>query len=74
MHPKLIAIMIGNTPGRSYRAVTTKHVGLVAREMGDSEAMVKRCYFDRQADEVDGGKWFSTGPAGWVPPVPEKVT
>ena len=52
----------------SYRAVTTKHVGLVALEMGNSEAMIKRCYFDRQADEADGWKWFSTGPAGWNPP------
>ena len=52
----------------SYRAVTTKHVGLVALEMGTSEAMIKRCYFDRQADEADGWKWFSTGPEGWNPP------
>ena len=59
----------------SYRAVTTKAIGQVAMEMGNSEPVIKRCYFDRHADEEDGRLWFAIGPPGWVPPVaPEKVT
>jgi len=55
----------------SYRACTTKSVGTVALELGNSEAMVDRSYFDRMADEEDGKRWFETGPPGWQPPAPK---
>ena len=54
----------------SYRAITTYSVGQVALEIGNSEPMVRRCYFDVTADERDAKLWFEIGPAGWVPPAP----
>ena len=54
----------------SYRAITTYSVGQVALEIGNSEPMVRRCYFDVTADEQDAKIWFEIGPEGWVPSAP----
>lgn len=54
----------------SYRAIITYSVGRVALEIGNSEPMVKRCYFDVTADEKDAKTWFEIGPEGWVPSSP----
>jgi integrase len=46
----------------SYRAVITKSVGQVAMELGNSETIVKRHYFDAFADETDAAAWFNITP------------
>jgi len=50
----------------SYRAMITHSAGQVALEIGNSEMMVKRCYFDVTADEKDAKKWFEIGPEGFL--------
>ena len=56
----------------SYRTAILKQVGEVALEMGNSEAMIKRCYLDYKADEEDARLWFLMGPPGWKPPKSRK--
>lgn len=46
----------------SYRAVTTKSVGQVAMELGNSETVVKQHYFDAHASEADALAWFAILP------------
>jgi len=46
--------------------MTTHSAGQVALEIGNSEMMVKRCYFDVTADEKDAKKWFEIGPEGFL--------
>jgi len=56
----------------SYRAMIIYSVGQVALEIGNSEPMVRRSYFDVTADEHDAKLWFETGPKGWDPAMTEK--
>lgn len=46
----------------SYRATTTKSIGQVAMELGNSETIVKRHYFDAFASEKDALEWFAIMP------------
>jgi integrase len=46
----------------TYRATITKKVGQVSLEMGNSEAIVKRHYFDQHADQKDAKEWFAIVP------------
>ena len=46
----------------TYRATLTKGVGQVSIEMGNSEGIVKRHYFDQHASEKDAHEWFSIVP------------
>jgi integrase len=47
----------------SYRATITKSIGQVAMELGNSETIVKRHYFDAFASEKDALDWFAITPA-----------
>jgi len=46
----------------TYRATITKSIGLVSLEMGNSESIVKRHYFDQHANEKDALEWFAIVP------------
>ena len=46
----------------TYRATITKKVGQVSLEMGNSEAIVKRHYFDQHANAKDAREWFAIAP------------
>ena len=46
----------------SYRAVLTQSVGQVAMELGNTETIVKRHYFDAFASEADAKAWFAIIP------------
>jgi len=46
----------------TYRATITKSVGQVSLEMGNSESIVKRHYFDQHASEADARAWFEIMP------------
>lgn len=52
----------------TYRATITKSVGQVSLEMGNSESIVKRHYFDQHANEADAREWFAI-----TPPEPTNV-
>jgi integrase len=46
----------------SYRATVTQSIGQVAMELGNSESIVKRHYFDAFADKADAREWFAIAP------------
>jgi integrase len=56
----------------TYRATITKSIGQVSLEMGNSEAIVKRHYFDQHANEKDAREWFTIMPAQPANVVPMK--
>jgi integrase len=61
----------------SYRATVTKSIGQVAMELGNSETIVKRHYFDAFANEKDALEWFAIMPAektGNVIPMKARVS